>query len=801
MDVTPDPLLTTLPALLEKLPRAGDFYGSGAAELPVVRLAVKGVGDLGLPIPLVQAEALRAAAEDAPYGRGTRTLVDRDVRRCGQIEPTAVRANDPRWRATLDGIVASAAKALGVKGTVQSELYKMLVYGPGDFFIEHRDTEKEPGMFATLVVVLPSAHEGGELVVRHEGREATLALSGDDPGVARWAAFYCDCAHELKPLRSGYRVALVYNLVRSAKRPLRAPDASPIVEELSRALAEWTRRDDAPPKVVVPLAHRYSLAEIDFGALKNHDAAAAQALTRAAPMAECTLRLAVLSIRESGAAEPVWGGYRRRDDQDEDDKQEYDVVEVHERVCTLRAWRDPDGGREDYGAIGVDEETEVAPPDAIDDAEPDEDQLHEATGNGGASYERTYRWAALVLWPNARELEVLEQGGADALLGAVERYAKTDRDRARSLARHTVAAWSRLRGAGPAVAPRHARALGLFAALGDGALVADFLGAIAATGGLAGAWGLSRNDIDDAEDLVGDDTDDDFDEDEDDDIDLTPLRAPGHDGGEGAARERTEVDAVVAALAELHAGDAQRVATELVKARGGAPFQALARMLRGAATARRDHTMGPPIEDLAAAIAATKRADPWAPMPYEQRTKGLVELLHAAGIAGGATLAQRVSQTVANAPEAAPLDAVLVPCALALHAEKDHPSARSVAPLLDACRAHLAARCALPLAPPPNATREDDGLTCRCANCASLRAFLRDPVETQWKLRAAQQARSHVEQQVRRARVDVAMETVRKGSPHTLVCTKTAARYEARVRQRAADTAALAVIDAWRSER
>lgn len=36
------------------------------------------------------------------------------------------------------------------------------------------------------------------------------------------------------------------------------------------------------------------------------------------------------------------------------------------------------------------------------------------------------------------------------------------------------------------------------------------------------------------------------------------------------------------------------------------------------------------------------------------------------------------------------------------------------------------------------------------------------------------------------ARVDVAMSTIRKGSPHTLVCTKTAARYEARVRQRAA---------------
>ncbi len=79
--------------------------------------------------------------------------------------------------------------------------------------------------------------------------------------------------------------------------------------------------------------------------------------------------------------------------------------------------------------------------------------------------------------------------------------------------------------------------------------------------------------------------------------------------------------------------------------------------------------------------------------------------------------------------------------------------------------------------------------------------FLRDPVATQWPLRAAQQARAHVEEQVRAARVGVATRTIRKGALHTLMCTKTTARYEARVRQRADDTAALAVIDAWKADR
>ena len=51
-----------------------------------------------------------------------------------------------------------------------AEFYKLLIYDAGSFFVDHRDTEKVPGMFATLVIALPSAHSGGELVVRHLDR-------------------------------------------------------------------------------------------------------------------------------------------------------------------------------------------------------------------------------------------------------------------------------------------------------------------------------------------------------------------------------------------------------------------------------------------------------------------------------------------------------------------------------------------------------------------------------------------------------------------------------------------------------
>ena len=43
-----------------------------------------------------------------------------------------------------------------------------------------RDGEKHDRMVATLVIVLPSSFEGGELVVRHDGQEITVDFAADD---------------------------------------------------------------------------------------------------------------------------------------------------------------------------------------------------------------------------------------------------------------------------------------------------------------------------------------------------------------------------------------------------------------------------------------------------------------------------------------------------------------------------------------------------------------------------------------------------------------------------------------------
>lgn len=72
-------------------------------------------------------------------------------------------------------------------------------------------------MIASLVVVLPTPHEGGSLVLRHEGKEFTYN-SGKEVGgettssKVGYVAFFSDTDHEVEKVVSGHRITLTYNL-------------------------------------------------------------------------------------------------------------------------------------------------------------------------------------------------------------------------------------------------------------------------------------------------------------------------------------------------------------------------------------------------------------------------------------------------------------------------------------------------------------------------------------------------------------------------------------------------------------
>jgi len=93
-------------------------------------------------------------------------------------------------------------------------------------------------MLGSLVIVYPTPHQGGELVLRHKDREWTfdansLTSSQPFPSVA-YVAFYSDIEHEVLKVSSGCRVTLTYNLYLVDPTPNeRAPSVAPNLRDIS----------------------------------------------------------------------------------------------------------------------------------------------------------------------------------------------------------------------------------------------------------------------------------------------------------------------------------------------------------------------------------------------------------------------------------------------------------------------------------------------------------------------------------------------------------------------------------------
>ncbi len=761
-------LAAELASLLGTVRQPGDFFAAGTAELLAPSLMVEGVGPVALPLLPEQAGRIIGAAEAAPYGRGEETVVDPAVRRCWQVGPDRVRLGGRHWTRTLDGIVARAAEGLGVADPVTAEFHKLLVYGPGSFFVGHRDTEKAPGMFATLVVVLPSVFEGGDLLVRHRGREARLTLRPEDPAEAAFAAFYADCMHEVLPVTAGHRLTLAYNLVRAGKGRLpKPPDYEEQQAGIAALLRGWQDRgtrpdDEVPEKLVYPLDHAYTPAELGFAALKGADAAAAGVLAVAAQDAHCDLHLALLTVEESGAAEYAdsYGSRRGRWGQEED---AFEAGEVYDRSVTLSEWRRLDGGETALGTIPVDEEAELSPPDACDDLAPDEEHFHEATGNEGASFERAYKRAALVLWPSERLFAVLSQAGLPVTLpylddlarrwaGSGETQQSPSWCEAHDLAGHMLAQWPKQGGYGRRKTPSDAaHMLGSLTRLDDTDAIEGFLTGVIAEDGF----------------------------------------------------EKDDNDAVIDALGCLPPARRPPLIERIVAGTAAASFGPCANLLVRAANAWPDHRLS----DLMSAAVRLIEALPGdparaAPRPSWQDSPkvdaSFVVDLMTGLCAVDTALAQRAADHLLAWPKTYGLDAVLVPATRTLLKTAGPSCMAAVGTLRTACLLHLRSRIAEPLAPPTDWARPS-ALACRCPRCGELARFLADPGRRTadpgrrtWVFKAAEADRRHVEDTIKGARCDVDTATDRRGRPYSLVCTKNQASYERRMKQRRQDTENLA---------
>lgn len=396
-------------AALDNMHGRAGFTSVGTSPFFFPDMTVQGVGEIAFPLSVQQAYAFTGVAEVAPYGKGSKTKRDESVRKCWQLDAELVSFKAKAWGKYLDSILAKISEDLGIIGKVSAKPYKLLLYGPGSHFKAHRDTEKLDAMFGTLIVALPSRHEGGQLHIRHGGEQVTVDFSSEAHSHDfQYAAFFADCEHEVVPVKSGYRFCMVFNLVLEEGDPaLLNLTANDYAGPLAELLKQISPKEQGATAKVILLQHQYTEANFSLSKLKGGDRQRAAALFSAAGKAGFTARLALATFYQMGELEDGydygWHHSSRRKGRDNPD--EGTMGEVYEESFNLGHWRDAGDRKIKMGSFEVSLE-EVITGEDFSKIDPDEKSGEGYTGNAGCTMEYWYRRAAVVIWPEGCEEEI-----------------------------------------------------------------------------------------------------------------------------------------------------------------------------------------------------------------------------------------------------------------------------------------------------------------------------------------------------------------------------------------------------------
>lgn len=415
----------------------------------------------------------------------------------------------------------------------------------------------------------------------------------------------------------------------------------------------------------------------------------------------------------------------------------------------LDGWTSPDGRQPPFDEAPL-LPGELLPDGALDDVPPDEQWLHESSGNEGVSLERAYRRAAFVIWPRCKTLEVLADSGINGAVDWVaEQLAANDgvgNEQIGQFCERLIRVWPGSRfGYGWRNAPDHKRMLDLLAKNGAEAPVRRFL----------------------------------------------------NDAVLKAYRGAEDHEAIMGVLHLIRPDQVSKFLAKLTKTHFVEKSEHVLALLRR--VLERYQPAGvwrEPLRECArSAFAAfgtlpldAKRGD-ISYMRYQRPdfSAAAIRDLFVIGWRCGLTSeAEQAAGLVIEREALIEPERTLAEILPALHQEDGLPAAPAYAVLWRHATERLLARSETPPAAPQD-WRIKTRAGCSCANCKDLRSFCRDPVATTARFAMREGLRAHLEDVVRRADLDIDMKTEKKGRPYTLVCTKNRASYRRRLAEYAED--------------
>ncbi len=742
--------------------RSAKFCVVGCLPVADPGIEVEGLGTITLPLKPKTAKELVTRCSIAPYGKGTQTLVNKKVRNTFELDPKKFRLSDA-WNSAIADAMRPVAEQLGLPAEqLEARLYKLLVYERGGFFLLHRDSEKHDRMVASLIVVLPNRFEGGTLVVRHGAVKQTLSLDEAAGGRAPcYAAFYADCEHEVQRVTSGVRLCLAYNLVLRPKRvkPSAAANTVASADVLAQSIGSWVARQPAKP-LVFALEHHYTQRGLSLDLLKGGDRQLADLVVSAAEKMDCIVRLAqvsrhLLQFADDGSFERgYFRSYRTP-------RHAIDIGETYEDDLNGTQWTDVRGRKQPWGDIAFDLSAIVSSV-PIDDWKPTSEEFEGYTGNAGNTLDRWYHRSAIVIWHRDHHFDVVASSGATDSIplfcSMAAKLARTPRKRleeARSdcirFARAIIAGW-----------PHHTIGFG-HPATREQSPYDDFPEHL-----------LTLHDRDT--------------------IAMFLTQLAEHDPSSRLS------SFVVAACREFgwsaFAQELNRLISSPPNMRGRQeiPFRDVEWLSAFCCDKTADSDKSALAHELCA-LAMERFCEPRPPRPtyyspHQRRETSVSEtslplLLKALAASGRDEGLSQVINFVQESPDEFSLDDCQVPCLKSLipWSQKQfglvHPQLVS---WLVSVRQKLESATTRHPVPPTDWTRPAE-LACQCQYCAQLKALLADPANEVGRIPAREDMRQHLISIINRHQCDVNYALERKGSPYSLVLTKTSGSFERAVKR------------------
>jgi hypothetical protein len=404
-------VIKTILQALKNIEPSGKFYAEASSTTDALELQVAGMKKaLQFPLESRHVRSLIQLAKPAKFGWRDKTLLDKNIRNVWELTSEQLSFASDAWAVQLQKIVDELKCDLGLSlhDELEAELHNLLIYEKGQFFKPHQDSEKKEGMLATLVIILPSNYRGGELVVDHHGEKLDFSLSLHNR--LNYIAFYADCYHEVKPVKSGYRVTLTYNLILKKSNKINKSESAdkfllnsvknyfsaPIVKEYVHEKIE-------PKRLVYLLDHQYTQAGLSWSILKNADKKRVDALLSVAKILDLDIYLTLADVKETWDCIMEDYHYNRyyREEIEVDDE-EVETTSLIDSETHLHHWLDENNKLVERKDLYVPDKYLLFAK-ATNELKPFDSEYEGWMGNYGNTLERWYHRVAVVLWQKTND--------------------------------------------------------------------------------------------------------------------------------------------------------------------------------------------------------------------------------------------------------------------------------------------------------------------------------------------------------------------------------------------------------------